>query len=109
MGFFEYLDGLRAKPERTRARIAFGISLSVTLVILIAWSMSFYASRESEVVAVAEQKAESPLKSVSSNVAGVFASIKNGFLDIKSNINGLFSENYEASTPVLQDTKTPLF
>lgn len=109
MGFFEYIDYLRSKPERTRTRIAFSVSFIITACIFTAWVMSFYSSKQEDMY-VAQVEAVEPVSALSGVAVGTFDTIKEGFKDLKDAFLGIFNETYKASDPASFDSaETQLF
>lgn len=96
MGFFEYIEHLRSKPERTRTRIAFFVSFVVTSLIFTGWMMSLYGTEKEEDVFVAESAVAEPLSSLSGTALNAFNTVKGGLVDLKDAFLGLFNETYKA-------------
>lgn len=95
MGFFEYIDYLRSKPERTRTRIAFSVSFIITACIFTAWMMSFYTSQQEDTY-IAQVEAVEPISALSGTAVGTLDTIKEGFKDLKNAFLGLFDKTYKA-------------
>jgi hypothetical protein len=96
MGFFEYIEYLRSKPERTRTRIAFSISFVITALIFTGWMMSLYGTEKEEDTFIAESPAVEPLSSLSGTALNAFNTVKGGLADLKDAFLGLFNETYKA-------------
>ena len=95
MGFLEYIEHLRSKPERTRTRISLGVSFVITLFIFAGWYMSFYSVEKQDEV-FAHVEAVEPLSSLSGTALGAFDSVKKGLISTKDSFLGLFNETYKA-------------
>ncbi len=79
------LEGLRAKPERVRTRIAFWSSFGITAVIFMFWLASFTSigTPASGAIASAVDKAGAPAQSLLASVGDFFLDIKDLFLGPK--------------------------
>ena len=70
-----FLDKLRQKPEKIRLRYAFGISLSVVIVLVIIWTVTLPGrfSKKNEQTTANEP---SPLSALIQNIKGGISTLK---------------------------------
>lgn len=83
---FDYIQRLQQRPDHHKQAIAFGVALSVTGLISVAWISTFFVSfGESKVIVTKDDveavksvttKSVSPFSSVKESMAGVTESIK---------------------------------
>ncbi|MEO8637732.1 MAG: hypothetical protein ABI430_02425 [Candidatus Taylorbacteria bacterium] len=71
------IENLKAKPKKTRKRIALGLSSLITFAIFLFW-MAALPSRVSQ----SSYADVTPFKNLQSNVAGVVGAFQDSFKDL---------------------------
>lgn len=74
----QHLETLRAKPEHIKRRIAFFSSLSISLLILFVWVVSFQIQSSAEVAQANndDSSIKTPAVTLSANVSDAWDSLK---------------------------------